>query len=169
METIDLGQPFAVIVDYAHTPEAIRSVLAEARQMTRGRVLVLFGSAGERDVEKRMLQGAVAITDADYAVFTSEDPRFEDAEGIIADIASGALEAGGRTGVDFDRIEDRREAISTILHRAAPGDVVVLAGKGHERSMIYGAEKRPWDETAVASDVLKNMGYTASHKSDTTV
>jgi UDP-N-acetylmuramoyl-L-alanyl-D-glutamate--2,6-diaminopimelate ligase len=167
METIDQGQPFAVIVDYAHTPAAIRSVLAEARQMTRGRVLVLFGSAGERDVEKRALQGAVAITDADYAMFTSEDPRFEDADAIIADIASGALEAGGRTGVDFDRIEDRREAISSILHRAAPGDVVVLAGKGHERSMIYGSEKRPWDEVAVASDVLRKMGYTTSSQRET--
>jgi UDP-N-acetylmuramoyl-L-alanyl-D-glutamate--2,6-diaminopimelate ligase len=159
METVERGQPFAVIVDYAHTPEAIRSVLAEARKVARGRVLALFGSAGERDVEKRALQGAVAVTDADYAVFTSEDPRFEDPETIIAEIAAGALEAGGRTGVDFDCIEDRREAMSAILRRAAPGDVVVLAGKGHERSMIYGAEKRPWDEAAVAGDLLATMGY----------
>lgn len=161
METVEMGQPFAVIVDYAHTPEAIRSVLAEARRLASGKVMVLFGSAGERDVEKRAIQGAVAVTNADFAVFTSEDPRFEDADGIIEQIAAGAEEAGGRRGVDFDCIEDRRAAIADLLSRAAPGDVLVLAGKGHEQSMIYGAEKRPWNESAVARELLQELGYTA--------
>jgi UDP-N-acetylmuramoyl-L-alanyl-D-glutamate--2,6-diaminopimelate ligase len=159
MQTVDEGQSFTVIVDYAHTPEAIRSVLREARRVAGGRVLVLFGSAGERDLTKRGLQGGVAITDADFAVFTSEDPRFEDPERIIADIAAGAVEAGGRPGVDFSCIEDRRLAITAIIERARDGDVVVLAGKGHERSMIYGADKRPWNEAEVARSVLRVQGF----------
>jgi UDP-N-acetylmuramoyl-L-alanyl-D-glutamate--2,6-diaminopimelate ligase len=159
METVDEGQPFAVIVDYAHTPDAIRSVVREVRSLATGRILVVFGSAGERDLAKRAIQGAVAVTDADYAVFTSEDPRFEDPDAIIADIAAGAVEAGGRRGVDFDCIEDRRRAIATVLERAEPGDVVVLAGKGHERSMIYGSVKRPWNEPVVARELLRQLGY----------
>jgi UDP-N-acetylmuramoyl-L-alanyl-D-glutamate--2,6-diaminopimelate ligase len=159
METVSEGQPFAVIVDYAHTPDAIRSVLQEARKLATGRVLVVFGSAGERDVAKRAIQGAVAVTDADFAVFTSEDPRFEDPDAIIAQIAEGAVGAGGRRGVDFDCIEDRRQAIAVALDRAGAGDVVVLAGKGHEQSMIYGSEKRPWNEAAVARELLRQLGY----------
>jgi UDP-N-acetylmuramoyl-L-alanyl-D-glutamate--2,6-diaminopimelate ligase len=162
MQTVDAGQPFAVIVDYAHTPDAIRSVLREARSLARGRLLVLFGSAGERDRVKRPIQGAVGVTDADFAVFTSEDPRFEDPYAILADIARGASEAGGRAGVDFECIEDRRAAIAAILARAVAGDVVVLAGKGHERSMIYGSEKRPWDEAAVARETLFELGFADS-------
>lgn len=165
METVDAGQPFAVIVDYAHTPDAIRSVLREARKLAAGRVMVVFGSAGERDRAKRQIQGAVAVTDADFAVFTSEDPRFEDPDAIIADIAAGAVGTGGRRGVDFDCIEDRRQAIAEVLERARPGDVVVLAGKGHERSMIYGSDKRPWDEPAVALELLHHAGY---RRQDTT-
>jgi len=159
METVDAGQPFAVIVDYAHSPDAIRSVLREARALASGRVLIVFGSAGERDIAKRAIQGAVAVTDADFAVFTSEDPRFEDPDAIIAEIAEGAIGAGGRRGVDFDCIEDRRDAIQAVLERARAGDVVVLAGKGHERSIIYGAEKRPWNEPEVALDILRGLGY----------
>lgn len=159
METVDEGQPFAVIVDYAHTPDAIRSVIREARKLAGGRVLVVFGSAGERDRAKRPIQGAVAVTDADFAVFTSEDPRYEDPDTIIAEIASGAAEAGGRRGVDFECIEDRRQAIAAVLERARAGDVIVLAGKGHERSMIYGSEKRPWDEPAIARELLLQHGH----------
>ncbi|HEX5164565.1 MAG TPA: UDP-N-acetylmuramoyl-L-alanyl-D-glutamate--2,6-diaminopimelate ligase [Thermomicrobiales bacterium] len=159
METVSAGQPFAVIVDYAHTPDAIRSVLREARKLATGQVLVVFGSAGERDVAKRAVQGAVAVTDADFAVFTSEDPRFEDPDAIVDEIAAGAVEAGGRRGVDFDCIEDRRQAIAAALDRAGAGDVVVLAGKGHEQSMIYGSEKRPWNEAAVAREILRQLGY----------
>lgn len=159
MESVDEGQPFGVIVDYAHTPEAIRSVLREARRVASGRVLVLFGSAGERDIEKRAAQGAVAVEHADYAIFTSEDPRFEDPEAIIAEIASGAEGAGGRSGVDFECIEDRQDAVTALLRAAEPGDVVVLAGKGHERSIIYGADKRPWHEAEAARRALRALGY----------
>lgn len=159
MQTVDQGQPFSVVVDYAHTPDAIQSVLRALRPSTRGRLMVLFGSAGERDIEKRGIQGRVAMEHADYAVFSSEDPRYEDPDAIIAAIAAGAEQAGGQAGVDFDCIEDRHDAIAAILRRAEPGDVVVLAGKGHEKSMIYGSEKRPWDEAAVAASTLRAMGY----------
>lgn len=159
MQTVDEGQPFSVVVDYAHTPDAIRSVLRELRPSTHGRLMVLLGSAGERDVEKRAIQGRVAVEQADYAVFSSEDPRYEDPDAIISAIATGAAEAGGRPGVNFDCIEDRRDAIAAILQRAMPGDVVLLAGKGHEKSMIYGSEKRPWDEAAVAAEALRVLGY----------
>jgi UDP-N-acetylmuramoyl-L-alanyl-D-glutamate--2,6-diaminopimelate ligase len=92
-------------------------------------------------------------------VFTSEDPRFEDPEVIIADIARGAREAGGQAGVHFVCIEDRRLAIQDVLSRARPGDVVLLAGKGHEHSMIYGAERRPWSDSDVARALLREMGF----------
>lgn len=159
LSRVNAGQDFTVLVDYAHTPESIRSVLQDVRGLSTGRVLVAFGSAGERDVEKRALQGAIAADLADYAVFTSEDPRFEDPWAIIEAIAEGASQHGARRGVDFDCIEDRREAIQTLLSRAKPGDVVVLAGKGHEKSMIYGSENRPWDEAQVALDALRQIGF----------
>lgn len=156
---VDAGQDFAVLVDYAHTPESLRSVLKEVRGLTDGRVLVAFGSAGERDIEKRALQGAIAAELADYSVFTSEDPRFEDPSSIIDAIARGAEERGARRGIDFDCIEDRREAIAALLSAAKPGDIVLLAGKGHEKSMIYNAEHRPWDEEQVARDLLAQLGF----------
>ncbi|MCO5176314.1 MAG: UDP-N-acetylmuramoyl-L-alanyl-D-glutamate--2,6-diaminopimelate ligase [Thermomicrobiales bacterium] len=164
MQSVDEGQPYSVIVDYAHTPDAIKSVLTVLRDVTPGRLMVLFGSAGERDIDKRAIQGQVAIEYSDFAVFASEDPRFEDPMVIIDAIADGAMQAGGRRGVDFDCIEDRRTAIATILQNARAGDVVVLAGKGHEKSMIYGSEKRPWDEAAVAAEVLRKLGYSASNQ-----
>ena len=159
METVDMGQPFTVIVDYAHTPAALRSALGEARRITAGSVLTVFGSAGERDIEKRPAQGAIAVELADFAVFTSEDPRFEDPDAVIAAIARGAEEAGGQRGVHFVCIEDRRAAIVEALSRARPGDVVLLAGKGHEHSMIYGATRRPWDESLAAKQALRELGY----------
>ena len=159
MVNIDAAQPFAVIVDYAHTPESIRSVLIEARKLATGKVLVAFGSAGERDVEKRSLQGAIAAEMADYAIFTSEDPRFENPDEIIAEIARGASEQGAVRGVDFDCIEDREQAIHSLLSQARAGDVVILAGKGHEQSMIYGVEQRPWDEATAALRSLQKLGY----------
>jgi UDP-N-acetylmuramoyl-L-alanyl-D-glutamate--2,6-diaminopimelate ligase len=161
MERIDVGQGFTVLVDYAHSPEAIRGILSEARRISQGRVLVLFGSAGERDVEKRAIQGSLAVELADFAVFTSEDPRFEDPDTIIMDIAHGASKAGGKRGVDFECIEDRGQAIARILERARAGDVVVLAGKGHERSMIYQDQFRPWNEADIARAALRSLGYTA--------
>lgn len=161
MQVIDEGQPYSVIVDYAHTPEALSVLLRDVRTSATGRVLVLFGSAGERDIAKRMAQGRIGVELADYAVFTSEDPRFEDPDEIIEQIAEGAIEFGGRRGVDFTCIEDRADAIRWVLGCATAGDVVVLAGKGHEHSMIYGTEKRPWDEAEQARSTLREMGFGA--------
>ncbi len=160
MARVDAGQPFAVVVDYAHTPESLTKVLALLRRLTPGgRLIAVFGSAGERDTEKRPLQGAVSARLADFSVFTTEDPRFEDPTEIIEQIVSGAEAAGARRGTDYVCITDRREAINHAVATARPGDCVLLAGKGHERSIIWGREKRPWDEAAVAREALAAFGH----------
>jgi UDP-N-acetylmuramoyl-L-alanyl-D-glutamate--2,6-diaminopimelate ligase len=166
MERIDCGQPFAVIVDYAHTPDSLRKVLEVGRSLTEGRLLAVFGSAGERDTEKRPKMGAVAAGLADFFVLADEDPRFEDAAQILEEIAAGARAAGGTEGRDFLRIEDRGAAIAAALERARPGDVVLLCGKGHEGCIIYGAEKVPWDERRAAREVLRGLGYGDGQCSD---
>jgi UDP-N-acetylmuramoyl-L-alanyl-D-glutamate--2,6-diaminopimelate ligase len=166
MARVDVGQPFSVVVDYAHTPEALGNVLALLRSLhPGGRLIVVFGSAGERDVEKRPLQGAVAARLADISVITSEDPRHEDANAIIDQIATGATSAGAELGVSLYRHPDRREAIRLALALARPVDCVLLAGKGHEASIIWGREKIPWDEADVARDLLREAGFGANEDS----
>ncbi|GBD15296.1 UDP-N-acetylmuramoyl-L-alanyl-D-glutamate--2, 6-diaminopimelate ligase [bacterium HR26] len=159
LRRIDAGQPFTVIVDYAHTPEALQRILELVRGLVPGRLIAVFGSAGERDRAKRPLQGAVAARLAQFSIFTSEDPRFEDPERIIDEIAEGARSVGAVEGRDFLRIEDRAQAIREALRRAKPGDAVLLLGKGHERCIIYGSERRPWDESAEALAALAELGY----------
>ncbi|MDI3341518.1 MAG: UDP-N-acetylmuramoyl-L-alanyl-D-glutamate--2,6-diaminopimelate ligase [Sphaerobacter sp.] len=159
MRRLDLGQPFTVIVDYAHTPDSLEKALRLIRSLVPGRIIAVFGSAGERDRTKRPLQGAVAARLADFSVFTSEDPRFEDPDAIIAEIAAGAREAGAVEGRDYICVEDRRAAIRAAIERAAPGDAILLAGKGHERCIIYGAERRTWDEAEEAALALRERGY----------
>jgi len=154
METIDEGQPFAVIVDYAHTADSLGKVLATLRPLTPGRLSVVFGSAGERDVQKRPIMGQIAAQMADFFVITDEDPREEDREAILRDIAMGAEAAGKQEGRDFLRIADRTEAIRAAFARARQGDTVLLAGKGHEQSIIIGREKLPWDDRRVAREQL---------------
>ncbi len=156
MALIDEGQPFSVVVDYAHTPESLSKVLALLRSLTvAGRLLVVFGSAGERDVGKRALQGAVAARLADVSYFTNEDPRYEDPNQIIRDIAGGAMAAGASEGAHFFCIADRREAIRAAFQAARTGDCVLLAGKGHERSILVGDQKLDWDEQAIARQLLR--------------
>jgi UDP-N-acetylmuramoyl-L-alanyl-D-glutamate--2,6-diaminopimelate ligase len=160
MARVDVGQPFSVIVDYAHTPDSLSKVLQLLRGLNpNGRLIAVSGSAGERDVEKRSLQGAVSQLLADISIFTTEDPRFEDPDAIISQIAAGAREQGGTPGESYHCITDRRDAVAFALSLAEPRDVVLLAGKGHERSNIWGLEKRPWDEAAVARELLIEMGY----------
>lgn len=159
LRRVVLGQPFEVIVDYAHTPESLEKSLRLVRGLVRGRVIAVFGSAGERDRVKRPLQGAAGAKFADISIFTSEDPRCEDPDAIIAEIAAGAAAAGAVEGHDYLRIEDRRAAIRAAIERAMPGDAVVLAGKGHEQCMIYGVERRPWNETGEAMAALQGIGY----------
>ena len=163
MARIETGQPFSVVVDYAHTPDAMEKVITLLRGLhPGGRMIVVFGSAGERDVEKRPLQGAVAARLADISVVTSEDPRFEDADAIIEQIALGAEAAGAKRGMTLFCRTEREDAIRLAFDLANPGDCVLLAGKGHEGSIIWGREKRPWDEAQVARDILLRAGYAAS-------
>lgn len=155
-EAVDAGQPFAVVVDYAHTPDGLREVLSTARQVADGaRVLVVFGCGGDRDREKRPEMGRVAAAAADTVVVTSDNPRSEDPEAIIASILSGVTDDYRDTVVVVE--VDRRRAIDTALRAARPGDVVVIAGKGHETSQTIGATVVPFDDRAVARSLLENL------------
>jgi len=164
LERIERGQPFAVIVDFAHTPAACEALFGLLRRTTEGRLAVVFGSAGERDVAKRPMQGAIAARYADVAFFTNEDPRFEDAEAILRAIAAGAEgeRPEWRAGEQYHCIADRTTAIGAAFDWAAPGDTVALVGKGHENSILIGAEALPWDEAAVARAALWERGYPGS-------
>jgi UDP-N-acetylmuramoyl-L-alanyl-D-glutamate--2,6-diaminopimelate ligase len=140
---------FDMVVDFAHTPNALEVTLELARQIVRprdGRVIVVFGSAGLRDREKRGLMGRVAGRLADVTVITAEDPRTERVEEISAEIASAMQEEGRTEGVDFYQVYDRAEAIDFAVQMAQPGDIVLTCGKAHESSMCYGTEETPWDE-----------------------
>ncbi|HLI52110.1 MAG TPA: UDP-N-acetylmuramoyl-L-alanyl-D-glutamate--2,6-diaminopimelate ligase [Thermomicrobiaceae bacterium] len=159
---VDEGQPFTVIVDYAHTPDSLEKTLSLVKSLSTGRLCAVFGSAGERDPTKRPLQGAVSAKLADFSIFTSEDPRFENPETIIRDIARGAEAAGAVEGRDYRCIEDRRAAIAAAIEWARAGDAVVLAGKGHEHCIFYGAERIPWNEAEEAAKALRMHGFTAS-------
>src|SRR6185312_9102971 len=154
MERIDVGQPFAVIVDYAHTPDSLEKVLAILRTLTTGKLMAVFGSAGERDRQKRPIMGKIAAQIADFFVITDEDPRGEDRLRILQEIASGALSLGKREGIDFLCLADRREAIAAAFARAGKGDTILLAWKGHEQSIISCKTKLCWDVRRVGCVLL---------------
>ncbi len=153
-QVIECGQPFTVVVDIASTPAALEFVLKTLRQATRGRLWVVFGAAGGRDPGRRAGLGAVAAQFADRAVITNEDPRHEDPDAIIAEISAAMLEHGRTEGRDFVRVPDRRQAISHAFERAEPGDTVLLAGKATEAFMVFGDARVPWDEPALARELL---------------
>ncbi|HUY25481.1 MAG TPA: UDP-N-acetylmuramoyl-L-alanyl-D-glutamate--2,6-diaminopimelate ligase [Candidatus Saccharimonadales bacterium] len=155
MESVDLGQSFSVVVDYAHTPAALTLALHELRGATAGRLWVVFGSAGERDVAKRAAMGRIAAELADQIVLTSEDPRSEDAEAIIDQIWAGAVSGGADPETNLHRDADRYRAIQMAVGSALPGDTVLLAGKGHEHSIIWSAGPEPWEERAAAESALR--------------
>lgn len=159
MERVKMGQPFTVVVDYAHTADSLEKVLRVLRPLTKGRLIALFGSAGDRDRVKRPAMGAVAARLADFSVITDEDPREEDAASILREIASGADGAGAREGGQYLCVVGRREGIGAAFARAGEGDTVLLAGKGHEQSIIIGKEKLPWDDRRVAREQLAELGY----------
>ena len=148
MERIDEGQPFTAIVDFAHTPNALRVALIAARQWVagQGRVIVAFGSAGLRDREKRRMMGEVAGELADLIVLTAEDPRTEPLDDILAEMASGVMRYPRVEGVDFWRVPDRGEALLHAARLAQPNDIVLACGKGHEQSMCFGTVEYPWDD-----------------------
>jgi UDP-N-acetylmuramoyl-L-alanyl-D-glutamate--2,6-diaminopimelate ligase len=161
MERVDCGQPFTVIVDYAHNPDSLEQVLRLLRPLTPGRLIAVFGSAGERDTQKRPQQGAVSARLADLTFLTDEDCREEDPEKILREIAAGALAAGATIGKNLWLIVDRRQAIRAAFDAARPGDTVLLAGKGHEHSIIVGREMLPWDEREVARQLLRERWTSA--------
>ena len=147
-EAVDEGQPFTVLVDYAHTPDSLDNVLRAARDIARNRLLVVFGAGGDRDRGKRPLMGKIAADLADVVVVTSDNPRSEEPVAIIQDILQGA-------GMNVEIDPDRRSAIAAAIGRAEEGDVVVIAGKGHEQGQEIGAEKLPFDDRAVAREALR--------------
>jgi UDP-N-acetylmuramoyl-L-alanyl-D-glutamate--2,6-diaminopimelate ligase len=156
-ESVNAGQNFRVIVDFAHTDDALARVLQSAREITPGRLIVLFGCGGDRDRTKRPLMGEVAIKGSDFVVVSSDNPRSEDPLAILAEIEIGIRRAGGVDGKNYHMIADRREAIRYALALASPGDTVLLAGKGHEAYQIIGDQSFPFDERAVARELLDEL------------
>jgi UDP-N-acetylmuramoyl-L-alanyl-D-glutamate--2,6-diaminopimelate ligase len=162
MERVERGQPFGVIVDYAHSPASLQKVLdilAPIAHAGGGGLIAVFGSAGERDVQKRPMMGRIAGERCRLVVVTDEDPRGEDAAAILDQIAAGAEACGKRRGDDLLCIGDRSAAIATAFGLARPGDVVLLAGKGHEQSIIMNDGVRPWDERGEAIRALAVLGF----------
>ena len=162
MERIDMGQPFSVVVDYAHTGDSVRKVLSVLRELADRDLIIVAGAAGERDPGRRFGVGRAAAEGADFAVFTNEDPRGEDPATIVREIGRHAEEAGRVRGSDFIEVEDRREAIAAALGRAEPGDSIVICGKGHERSIELGGESIPWDDREVTREELAKLGHTGA-------
>ncbi len=156
MERVDAGQPFAVLVDYAHTPDSLTRVLEATREVVDGRVLVVIGCGGDRDRAKRPAMGAAAVAGADVAVFTNDNPRSEDPHAIIDAMVGGARDVrGGRWSVE----PDRRAAIGLALDAARPGDAVVIAGKGHETGQQLADRTLDFDDRAVAHELLVAAGH----------
>lgn len=159
MERVELGQPFTVVVDYAHNPDSFEQVMGMMRPLTQGQLISVFGSAGERDHEKRAVQGTIAGRYCDLVIIADEDPRDEASETILEQIAAGVRAAGKREGDGYLKIADRAQAIRAALRRAQPGDIVLLLGKGHETSIIYeGGRKLPWLERSEAEQALRELG-----------
>jgi len=159
MERVDAGQPFSVFVDYAHTPEAVTSLLSEARAIAGGdaRVVVVLGCGGDRDAGKRPLMGAAAAAGADLAVLTNDNPRSEDPQAILDAMLAGARDAAATAEVVVE--PDRRAAIDRAISAARPGDVVVVAGKGHEQGQEQAGHVLPFDDRLVVRDVLAARGF----------
>lgn len=164
MQPVVLGQPFAVLVDYAHNPDSFEQVMSMLRPLTQGRMIAVFGSAGERDRAKRPMQGEIAARYCQYLVLTDEDPRGEDRETILHEIAEGARRAGLQPDSGYVCIADRAEAVRHAIRAAQPGDLVLLLGKGHEGSIQYDGKSIPWDEAAEASAALRELGYNETVK-----
>jgi UDP-N-acetylmuramoyl-L-alanyl-D-glutamate--2,6-diaminopimelate ligase len=156
MEPVDEGQSFAVLVDYAHTPDSLDNVLRAARRLTQGRLICVFGAGGDRDRDKRPLMGAAVAGGADLAVVTSDNPRSEEPEAIVAEIRAGM--DGANAGAEIDVEVDRRKAIAAALAVAQEGDTVVIAGKGHEQGQEFeGGRKLPFDDRDVAREELRAL------------
>lgn len=159
MTVIDCGQPFEVIVDYAHTPSSFETIFPPLKKRCGGSIICVFGSGGERDTKKRPLQGEIAARFCSVEILTDEDPRFEDSRKILEDIATGAKKEGKVLDRDLLLIPDRKEAIRKAFSLAQKDDIVLLLGKSHENSIIYGDKATPYDEIAEAKSALGEIGY----------
>lgn len=151
LEIVPTGRDFSVVIDYSHKPDALEKVLKTLKPVTRGRLIALFGCGGDRDKLKRPIMGRIAADNADLVVVTSDNPRTEDPDEIIREIVAGMKDKRTPTKV----ICDRREAIAWAIDNAAPGDVLLLAGKGHEDYQVVGHEKHHMDEREIVADCLK--------------
>ena len=154
-EAVDEGQPFTVLVDYAHTPDSLENVLTTARELTSGRLICVFGCGGDRDREKRPIMGRIAAELADVPIVTSDNPRSEDPGAIIDEILAGM-------DGDAEIVQDRRSAIAHAIETAEPGDVVVIAGKGHEQGQQFRDRTVPFDDREVAREALRRLGAPAT-------
>ncbi|HZA60982.1 MAG TPA: UDP-N-acetylmuramoyl-L-alanyl-D-glutamate--2,6-diaminopimelate ligase [Actinomycetota bacterium] len=155
LEPVDAGQPFQVLVDYAHTPDSVENVLGAARPLAQGKLIVTLGCGGDRDRGKRPLMGEAATRLADLSVLTSDNPRSEDPGSIIAEMERGARRGGGSYIIE----PDRRRAIRLALEAAQPADVVVIAGKGHETGQEFADRVVPFDDRVVAAEELRRLGW----------
>ena len=153
-EVLDTHTPYMVILDYSHSPDALENILRTAREFARQRVLVLFGCGGDRDHAKRTLMGAIAGKLADYSILTSDNPRTEDPMEILRTIEEGIAS----TNASYEVIENRRQAIERALYLAQPGDVLILAGKGHETYQDINGVKKPFDEKQIVRELLSEQG-----------
>jgi UDP-N-acetylmuramoyl-L-alanyl-D-glutamate--2,6-diaminopimelate ligase len=161
MDPIVKGQPFEVVVDYAHTPSSFMAIFPPLRErIGNGRIISLFGSAGERDTKKRAEQGSIAAEDSDIVILSDEDPRGEEPMSILEEIAKGIKSPKIKKGKSLFLIPERPEAIRKAFSLARSGDLVLLLGKAHENSIIYANETRPYDEFSEAECALAEMGYT---------
>ena len=151
LETL-MTEPFSVLIDFAHTPDALDGALSAVRPLTTGRLIVVFGAGGDRDVAKRRPMAQAVARAADVIVLTSDNPRTEDPERILDDLAEGLAEGA------YERFADRRAAIRFALETAEAGDTVLLAGKGHERYQELGTEAVPFDERVVVRECLEELG-----------
>ncbi len=157
MQRIDLGQSFTAIVDFAHTPNALRRALETVRDITQGRVIAVFGSAGLRDREKRRMMAEVSTELADLTILTAEDPRTESLDDILEEMAQGARAKGGVEEKTFWREPDRGDALRFAVREAQPGDLVIACGKGHEQSMCFGEIEYPWDDRTAMQVALAEL------------
>lgn len=157
MTQVDCGQPFEVIVDYAHTPSSFETIFPPLRKRAKGKIIVVFGSGGERDTKKRPIQGRIAAIWCDTVILADEDPRGEDPVELLEMIAKGARQEGKNESNGLYIIPDRKKAILQAFHLAQPGDIVLLLGKAHENSIIYKDYVMPYDEISTAKELLDSM------------
>ena len=157
MQQVQQGQSFQVVVDFAHTPNALAQAIAAGRRICSSRLITVFGSAGKRDVDKRRLMAELSAREADLTILTAEDPRTESLADILEMMATGCRSQGGREGHSFWRVPDRGQAIYFAVSLAQPGDLVLICGKGHEQSMCFGVVEHPWDDVRAAETALESF------------